>query len=184
VRERTLGPSSAATSFWIESKTEGASDPVSWSSRSTLRSALFAPGRGGAWWHAADDTFAIGQASRGDKTDGLQWSQYLANIYSKPSGTRKIRYSSVVKPPNNLTPVRARPTPLWRRSAPRPHATVLAHSCPGGIKTCGGGNTTRTQTRDSRHTHTDRTRASTSPSREARIRFERRDNPGHCEGRE
>lgn len=65
MRERTLGPSSAATSFWIESKTEGASDPVSWSSRSTLRSALFAPGRGGAWWHAADDTFAIGQASRG-----------------------------------------------------------------------------------------------------------------------
>jgi hypothetical protein len=74
VRERTLGPSSAATSFWIESKTEGASDPVSWSSRSTLRSALFAPGRGGAWWHAADDTFAIGQASRGDKTDGLAYS--------------------------------------------------------------------------------------------------------------
>ena len=73
MRERTLGPSSAATSFWIESKTEGASDPVSWSSRSTLRSALFAPGRGGAWWHAADDTFAIGQASRGDKTDGLRF---------------------------------------------------------------------------------------------------------------
>jgi hypothetical protein len=162
VRERTLGPSSAATSFWIESKTEGASDPVSWSSRSTLRSALFAPGRGGAWWHAADDTFAIGQASRGDKTDGLRRTlletdrfQYLANIYSKPSGTRKIRYSSVVKPPNNLTPVRARPTPLWRRSAPchRPCAFVS-----WGIKTCGGGNTTRTQTRDSRHTHTDRTR--------------------------
>ena len=78
VRERTLGPSSAATSFWIESKTEGASDPVSWSSRSTLRSALFAPGRGGAWWHAADDTFAIGQASRGDKTDGL-----LVSVSSK-----------------------------------------------------------------------------------------------------
>ena len=59
MRERTLGPSSAATSFWIESKTDGARDPVSWSSRSALRSALFAPGRGGAWWHGADDTTAM-----------------------------------------------------------------------------------------------------------------------------
>ena len=47
----TRGPSSGATSFWIESKTVGASDPVSWSSRSTLRSALLAPGRGGARSH-------------------------------------------------------------------------------------------------------------------------------------
>jgi hypothetical protein len=54
VQERTFGPSSAATSFWIESKTVGASDPVSWSSRSTLRTALLAPGRGGARWRADD----------------------------------------------------------------------------------------------------------------------------------
>ena len=163
VRERTLGPSSAATSFWIESKTEGASDPVSWSSRSTLRSALFAPGRGGAWWHAADDTFAIGQASRGDKTDGLRRTlletdrfQYLANIYSKPSGTRKIRYSSVVKPPNNLTPVRARPTPLWRRSAPchRPCAFVSR----GDQNLRRGKHHTYSDERQQTHTHGPHTR--------------------------
>ena len=76
MRERTLGPSSAATSFWIESKTDGARDPVSWSSRSALRSALFAPGRGGAWWHGADDTTAMsfGEAVERTECEDKSWA--------------------------------------------------------------------------------------------------------------
>ena len=98
-----------------------------------------------------------------DKTDPVSktscpfyLSQYLANIYSKPSGTRKIRYSSVVKPPNNLTPVRARPTPLWRRSAPchRPCAFVSR----GDQNLRRGKHHTYSDERQQTHTHGPHTR--------------------------